>query len=297
MAYINLVKKRGYVLSFKNKEILKEDEIKIEDILQEAIDTFGEEIVINYLKDGKEVYKNLLEFKDKYGKIIEAPQYLAFVTKDTKKGYEKTGYLGEFIIFNLINNDIDASWLKIDDHVQELYGRFQFQESGFLITMIGIGYARKESNIAKLIKNRYRNSIKQLTDMGYSDSMDMKIERDIVYKLNVREFVYKGIFGRKIKVDELENSGLRKVFQEIHFAPTIINKQMWRVLMHEGKLFIVFVDDDKISKIEAGILRFYLEESLRNNGIKSEWNEIDNSVDIERYNFPEGSFVPGYINY
>jgi len=297
MSYINLVKKRGHVLSFKNKEILKEDEIKIEDIIQEAIDTFGEDIVINYLKNGKEVYKNLLEFKHKYGKIIEAPQYLAFVTKDTKKGYEKTGYLGEHIIFNLIKNDIDASWLKIDDHDQELYGKFQFQEDGYLITLIGIGYARKESSIAKLIKNRYRNSIKQLTDMGYSDSMDMKIERDIVYKLNVREFVYKGTFGRKIKVDELENSGLRKVFQEIHFAPTIINKQMWRVLMHEGKIFIVFVDQDKISKIESGILRFYIEESLKNNGIKSVWNEMNDSVDIKNFNFPDGSFVPGYINY
>jgi hypothetical protein len=297
MNYIELVKKRGYVLSFKNKEILEEDENKISEIIEEASKIYKQDITINYLKDGKGVYKKLLEFEDKYGKIIEAPQYLAFVTKDVKKGYEKTGYIGEWITFRLIKNNIDATWLKINDHDKCLYNKFQFQDGGYLVTLVGIGYARKESSVAKLIKNRYRNSIKQLTDMGYSDSMDMHIENDIIYQLNVREFVFKGMFGRKIKVDELENSGLRRVFQELHFAPTVIHKQLWRILMHEGKLFIVFIDEDKISKIEAGILKFYLEESLKNNGIKCDWHIIDDSLDINKYNFPIGSFISGYITY
>jgi hypothetical protein len=297
MNYIELVKKRGYVLSFKNKDITEEHEIKVTEIIEEASEIYDQDVTINYMKNGKEVYKKLLEFKDKYGKIIEAPQYLAFVTKDVKKGYEKTGYIGEWIIFKLIKNDIDATWLKINDHDQYVYDKFEFQEGGYLVTLIGIGYARKESSVAKLIKNRYRNSIKQLTDMGYSDSMDMNIENDIIYQLNVREFVFKGIYGRKIKVDELENSGLRKVFQELHFAPTIIHKQLWRILMHEGKLFIIFIDNDKISKIEAGILKFYLEESLKNNGIKCSFHLIDDLVDIDKYNFPIGSFISGYIKY
>ncbi len=67
--------------------------------------------------------------------------------------------------------------------------------------------------------------------------------------------------------------------------------------MHEGKLFIIFIDNDKISKIEAGILKFYLEESLKNNGIKCSFHLIDDLVDIDKYNFPIGSFISGYIKY
>lgn len=297
MNYIELIKKRGYVSSFKSKEILSEDESKIEEIIKEASGIYNDDININYLKNGPEVYKKVLEFNDKYGKIIEAPQYLAFVTKDVKKGYEKTGYIGEWIISRLIQIGIDGAWLRITDHDECLYRKFEFEEGGYLVTLIGIGYGQKENNIAKLIKNKYKNSIKMLTNMGYSDNLDLKLDSDVIYQLNIREFVYDGKFDRKFKQSSLKNSGLQRVFQELHFAPTITYKQLWRILVSDGKLFVLLINSDKISKIETGIMRFYLEEALKNNGINTKWHDISEVSGVEKYEFPDECFVSGYFTY
>ena len=295
MKSIELLKKRGYVSEFRSKSISDDDLEMVNEVILEASDKYGEGIKIENL-EGTFVYKNLLDYEYKYGKIVEAPRYIAFTTTDVLKGYEKTGFIGEWIISKLIENGIDAKWLEVNDHDEGLFKTFDFEKGSYLVNFIAIGYGIKESNIAKLLKNKYKNSIKNLTSMGYSDTMDMKTDGDIVYKLSIHEFVYNNEFGHMFNDNKLERTGLQRVFQSLHLAPTITNRQLWRILIHEEKLFIVFVSDDKIAKIEAGILRFYLGEALINNGIKTRWYAIDD-LDLSQYKFPENSFVPGYFTY
>jgi len=295
MKSIELIKKRGHVSEFRKKGLSDKDLEVINDIILEASNRYAEEIKIESL-DGDFVYKNLLDYEYKYGKIVEAPRYIAFTTTDVLKGYEKTGFIGEKVISKLIENGMDAKWLEINDHDEKLFKTFSFEQGSYLVNFIAIGYGIKESNIGKLLKNKYKNSIKNLTNMGYSDKMDMKTDSEIVYKLSIHEFVYNNEFGHMFNDNKLENTGLQRTFQSLHLAPTITNRQLWRVLMHEEKLFIVFISNDKIAKVEAGILRFYLGEALVNNGIKTRWYAVDD-LDLEQYKFPENSFVPGYFTY
>lgn len=296
MNYIELIKNRGHVSKFKTKDLTSEDQEIINNIILEASNKYADQIKLEGL-DGDFVYKNLLDYEDKYGKIVEAPMYISITTTDVKKGYEKTGFIGEWMISRFIEKGIDARWLKITDHDPEVFQAFNFEEGSYLVNFIAVGYGVKETNIAKLIKHKYKNSIKSLTGMGYSDSMDIKNDSDIVYKLNIHEFVFDGKFESYFNDNELFNTGLQRVFQELHFAPDITSQQFWRVLVHEGKIFIVFVSDDKIAKVEAGIVRFYLGEALKNNGIRSQWYEIDDAMDLSQYKFPENTFVPGYFTY
>jgi hypothetical protein len=139
MKSIELLKKRGHVSEFRNKNISDDDLEMINEIILEASNKFAEGIKIENLQ-GEFVYKNLLDYEYKYDKIVKAPRYIAFTTTDVLKGYEKTGFIGEWIISKLIEEGIDAKWLEIKDHDEKLFETFNFEEGAYLVNFIAIGY-------------------------------------------------------------------------------------------------------------------------------------------------------------
>lgn len=295
MGYIDLIKERGYVKNFQKTDLKDEDRVKVKELIYNASESFDFDLDIHLYENVDFVKKQLKNAN--IDELFNPSAYLVFTTNDEKKGYENTGYVGEWIISRLIKNDIDASWLRFKGHDKKIYDSFEFEKEGYLITLIAIGYGQKESSLAKLIKNKYRYSLKKLTDMGYSDSLKKKNESSLIYQLNIREFVFYKKFGKKIRDKVLKQSGLLRVFQELHFAPTITYQQLWRVLVDDGKIFVMVISHEKIAKIETGIIKFYLKEALTNNGIRSSWEPIENIEDKEKYNFPENIFVTGYFKY
>lgn len=297
MQYIKQIKNRGAVKKFKNKDLELTVETKVLNILEEANKLYDHKIEFVFFNDSEKVYTELKKYEEKYGEIIYSPQYLLVFTQDERKGYEDTGYVGEWVISRLTALDLGANWLNIKDNDQSLIENLGYSDKGYLISVIPFGYAKKENSLAKLIKNKYRNSIKKLTGMGYPEIADIKSEDKIPYQLNIREFVWDYECLKKIRPEDLENSGLEGVFQKLHLAPTIADEQLWRILKAEGKLFVIVTNQSKTAKIESGIVRFYLGEALKSEGIKTTWNFIDEIEDKEKYKISDDYFVAGYYTY
>jgi nitroreductase len=252
---------------------------------------------VQYFQKGGEVYSKLLSFGDKYGTLIKAPQYIG-IFSDESSGYEKAGYIGEWMILELAKLDIGAKWLEFIDEDDHIKRRISPSQEKKLVGLIALGYAVTETKLGKIIKEKYRGSIKKLTNMGYPESAEIPMDDNVPYQLNIREFAYHHKFGKKIREKELENSGLKRVFQELHLAPTITKVQPWRLIIDEGKIHITMVNyrqGKAIAELEAGMIRYYLEQALKNNGIPTEWHR--ENIDGEQYKLPKNAFITGYFNY
>lgn len=295
MTYLDMIKNRGVLKRFKQKK-LSDEMNNLVDSIAKAYPEEGD-IEVQYFPKGGEVYSKLLSFGDKYGTLVKAPQYIG-IFSDDEDGYEKAGYVGEWIILELAKLNLGAQWLEMVDKDGYIKRRLTTDKNKKLVALIAVGYSVNEYKLGKIMKEKYRQSVKKLTEMGYPDSVEIPMDDNIPYQLNIREFTYHHKFGKKMREIELENSGLKRVFQELHLAPTITKVQPWRLIVDEGKIFITMVNYRQakaIAEIEAGMIRYYLEQALKHNGIPAEWHKDD--INEDQYKLPKNAFITGYFNY
>lgn len=271
MKFINLVEEIKTVRDFK-KEPVKQD--LVQKMIEAGNEIRGmiqnESVSIVFIENGKEIYNAISGKAGYYGKMIEAPHYLALVSKAYPHYVENSGYIMELVRFKAWELGLGTCWLSIEDPM-ELKKYLKLKEDEEVTAFIAMGKA-------------YGGIFKSDT----SPKSSRKGIEDIVYLEN---------WGKPCSIQHLDILGMTNIFYYTKFAPSWGNKQPWRFIIDGEKVFLAMgKEQEKSMKIDAGIVMLYFQKIAHEEGIVGSW-ELEIGDTLERkYNIPEDYQLMGYYS-
>lgn len=271
MKFVNIVEEMKTVRDYK-KELVDDSLIQklIEAGNQAKGITKNQETSILFIRNGKEIYNTLVGKAGYYGKMIEAPHYLAIVSKPYPYFLENSGYIMEWIRLKAWELGLGTCWLSIEEEV-ELKKSLGLQESQEVTAFVAIGHPY--SGIFK-------------TDVSPKSG-----------RMGIEDIVYRQDWGNPCSIEYLDSLGMTNIFYYTKFAPSWGNRQPWRFIVDEEKIFLVVnKEQEKSMKIDAGIVMLYFETVAREEGIAGSWRLDVYEVMGKRYHIPENYELIGYYN-
>lgn len=249
MQMMNFLKKRRSTREFKKKQLVEKDLEKIKDIITEINFEAQQYLIKMKLYEyGENIYQNLKGIAGYSGVMIESPHYIALENEPSKPiSMIYSGYFMEKLITELNNLGIGTCWISLSNVNSELKKKIFGEGSERLNYLLAIGYPKPKSPFA---------------------------EEHFSERIGVEEMVYIDNFEKNVSIDELENRGLGDLFFYVRFAPSTLNKQPWRFILHDGYIELLLIDDGNISYIDAGIIMYYFEELAKIQGMNSQWELV-----------------------
>jgi nitroreductase len=206
-------------------------------------------------KSSEEVFKGVI---GKYGKIKEAPFYIAFIgDMNSTIVQEAIGYTGEGII-------LEATFL------------------GLATCWVG-GFFNPE-NVEKHIQLRENEKVLAVTPVGLAEKKYAFFEK--IFKGFVRSHRRKPL--EKLVDRTPVSPWMKKALEAARLAPSAVNRQPWRFKIEE-KAITVTIDSMKnisnISKrLDCGIAMLHLELGARAAGVEGRWEFLSPPL-IAKYVF------------
>ena len=280
MDMMTLTDLRKSVRNFTNKPIDAEKRSEIENIFKECkkIDKSIDTEIIFVEKEN--LPKGLSEIGGYKGFFVDAPYYI-MIFSEMKKGFiENAGYLGENIILNMTNMDIDSCWLTLkEDEVMKS------AELGMrIVGLIAVGYGERVKKTTAL-KNMFSKNI----DIGLeapNPGTDNEMRMDIL------DMVFKNEYGNRMDLDFLNNSGLADGLYAARRAPSALNQQPWRFIIDNDELILLIKESEYTNeyetKISAGAAMFNFAAVIGERMFAVEW---ELGCTEKEYNIPEDCHV------
>jgi len=286
---------RRSVREYRDKKIKGEiiEEV-FESVLRGRRLTKEVEVELYFIEDGVRIAEGLQGLAGYHGKVIEAPHYVAICSKKGEGYIENAGYMGERIVLEAKKRDLGTCWIEVprdDEKIHEILGIKNDME---IMGLLAIGYPKAEG----WVSNVGRGSISPLTELGYPN-MEIKYRNQpISERKSIEEIVYLKRWGRNAKVEDLENRGLEEAFYFMRLAPSWGNRQPWKFILDGGRIVLAIKKDEdvvneKIARLEAGIVMLYLELMIMEKGMAGAW--VLGDVDKD-YGVPEDYFIAGYFS-
>ncbi len=243
---------RKSIRSFKNKK-LSEDAVSGIQVLLERMNPQMMEAGYKLFTNGDRIAKSL-EGKAGYGGVmIKAPAYIALVTKEeVPEAYLFGAYYLEKVITYLKSFNLGSCWVTLealsDEDILNTFG----EVNGNIRFLLAIGYPPRDLNFGQAT---------------YSS------------RIGIEEFVFKGKYGQKMDIEELEQMGLADLFYFLRLAPSSYNKQPWRFVVDGNRIELHSKDPVELTEfVDFGIIMFYFDSLAKTLGIDPKWH-----VDIVRH--------------
>lgn len=268
MNYKKLILDGKSVRDFKEKAIEAECFNEIESYIKKSKRLLPEVNIELKIFDRRETYEKLKNVAGYNGHMIKAPSY-AVILSDVKQGYiENSGYIGERLILEARDLDIDSCWVTFNDS-DIIKEKLDISSNKEVTAIIALGYG-----IDKTIKNKSGSE-----------------------RLGVEKIVYMDKWGINTSIDELEERGLLDAFSYARMAPSTLNRQPWRFIIDGGEIILAVKKDGFTSNyergIDAGIAMLYFGLIIDTTLFDLKWN-LD-KIDKD-YNIPEDYEVIGYCS-
>ena len=195
-----------------------------------------------------------------YGKISDAPSYIAFIgKKKTKKVNEKIGYLGESFILEATSRNLGTCWIGgfFDENKAREDLSIKNNEKIYAISPVGYpdqSFSLSNKLLKVVVRSHKRKSLDKLCVEGYNDNI------------------------KKWQKTALESARL---------APSAINRQPWRFEINNDWIKIK-TDNDKSKtgiskKLDCGIAMLHLEIGALFADIEGKWSFIKEDPYIAEY--------------
>ncbi len=208
---IEAIKKRRSVRTYKNKELSKEDQKKIHDVIDEVLKLkgpFGNQIKL-FFYDKPYVGEEKTVQIGTYGFIKNPKSFIAGSVNNTFEGIVDYGYLFEILILKLTDLGLGTVWLG---------GTFNREDFGYLL------------DIGEVIP--------AITPVGYP-SEKLSIRENIIrnrIKADKR-YAYESLFFDKNFDTPLdENHFIAEYLDLVRIGPSASNKQPWRIIVDGNKV-------------------------------------------------------------
>lgn len=248
MSFIQTIETMKTVRDFKNRPIPAE-------ILQELIArtqaTAGllpdKSFSFRVIEDGAGFFEMMSGKAGYYGKMIAAPQYVALFDTPGFGTFESSGYHMELLRLNAWRLELGTCWLSMDTPV-DLAPWVTEPAAGSAVALVAIGY----------------------TDSGLFRQDVLKTSS----RMPLSDLVYLEKWHQRCGLDELEARGLSEVLYYGKLAPSWGNRQPWRFILHQEKIYLtVHPDtDEKRVRTDAGIVMLYVQQAAHDRGLPMKWD-------------------------
>jgi len=285
---------RKVMLERKSVRDFKDKTVPLE-ILKEIVDSckLKEELVCStnikplILDDGERTSKLLNGIAGYNGLMIEAPQYILFLSNDVENHQIQTGYYVEKIMLALESKSIDTCWLNIPEDGSLVKQVLGIQDSREAAALIAVGYKKRDKKVINPLH----------TGDNYSQA-DLKVVDDNTStRLAPEEIVYLNKWGHHPTSEELKSLGLDNVFFYIRLAPSTLNRQPWRFLIKDKKIYLAIKTEEGINHehdmLDAGIAMLYTDLIMNDYNYHGKWTIANESS--KNYGIPEDYYVAGYF--
>ncbi|MBC7087555.1 MAG: nitroreductase [Tissierellales bacterium] len=249
MNMMNFLRTRKSTREFKSKNLNENDYKKISEIINEINFEAQQYLIKMKLYEfGSNIYENLKGIAGYAGVMIKSPHYIALENEiDRKESLIYSGYYMEKLITELNNLGIGTCWVSLKEVNSEIKEQVFGEGAKKVNYLLAIGYPKPKSPFAH-------------------DSFSERLGEE--------EIVYLNDIGRNATLEELESRGLGDLFFYVRFAPSTMNKQPWRFVLHDDYVELLMVDDGNIDYVDAGIIMYYFEELAKIEGLKNKWELI-----------------------
>ncbi|SET36591.1 Nitroreductase family protein [Natronincola peptidivorans] len=270
MRFTSLVEDMKTIRDFKKVVVDKsliEEVMGTDNDIRGIIEDSNDSVV--FIENGKMFYQTLVGGAGYYGKIIEAPHYLAIVSDVYPHHKENSGYIMEWLRVKAWRLGLGTCWLSIEDE-KELKNYLRIKEEQEVVALIAIGHP-------------YKGIFK--TDVSPKSS-----------RMGIEDLVYLKGWKNPCKIEYLDSRGLTNIFYYAKFAPSWGNNQPWRFIIDGEKVFLVIDREEKSSGIDRGIIMLYFEKAAHEEGFTGKWNlDIEENLE-DKYNIPQNHKIIACYN-
>lgn len=269
MRFIKLVEDMRTVRDFKKDKI---DNTKLQEVLEFGNNTKGiiadADISIKFIENGKEIYKQLSGKAGYHGKMIEAPHYIAVLSKLYPYYLENSGYIMEAMRLKAWELGLGSCWLNVEEE-EGLKESLNIEKDQVITAFIAIGHP-------------YTGIFKKDTSPKSS-------------RMGIAEMVYIERWGQECTIEYLDERGISNLFYYAKLAPSWGNVQPWRFIIDGEKIYLA-IEKEESKKLDAGIMMLYLEKASHGEGIAGNWT-LEKLEELEKtYNIPKEYELIGYYS-
>lgn len=226
------------------------------------------DISMIFIDNGKELYEELSGKAGYYGKMIEAPHYIAILSKLYPNYLENSGYIMEAVRLKAWELGLGTCWLNVEEQ-EGLKNSLNVEKDQVITAFIAIGHP-------------YTGIFK--TDTSPKSS-----------RMGITEMVYLEKWGQECSIEYLDERGIANLFYYAKLAPSWGNIQPWRFIIDGGKVYLA-IEKEESKKIDAGIMMLYLEKASHAEGITGNWILEKSEKFEEFYKIPKEYELIGYYN-
>lgn len=251
MALMNFLKNRRSVRDFKDKDLKADDISNIENAIDEIHRDFPwDDVKLELITDGKEVYEEL-EGKAGYaGVMISAPAYilLRYKNRDKINSIKGAFLMGE-LNTKLVELDLGSCVITLDETLE----------------------AEKDKLFGITGKN-----IDYIVAVGYPEAKKPFNPEATSYRYAVEEIAFVDEDFERPAREKLDQLGMLELFNALRYAPSYKNKQPWRFLIGDGEVYAYVVNDEDLehSLTDVGIIMYYFQEMTDQMGIRNNWEIV-----------------------
>ena len=210
---------------------------------------------VRLIEDGPGFFQLLNGKAGYFGKMIAAPHYVVLFD-ETKAGvYENSGYVMEKLRLAAWEEKLGTCWISLDEPIDAAPWVVDPVEAPPM-ALVAIGYPESGLFLQDVLKKSAR--------------------------LPITELVYLEKWGHKCPVEELEVRGMTEIFYYGKLAPSWGNRQPWRFILHNEKIYLTIQVDEFESRVrtDAGIVMLYLQKAAHDKGFSMSWQLLDNDPDL-----------------
>lgn len=252
MLMSNFLKSRKSVRDFKKKKMDTSSINKLLSVFKE-LEEEADDKYFNFVlfEDGEKVFNLLNGLAGYSGIMIESPHYVGIRLKEVNDtSIIMASYYTEKMMTKLVDLNLGSCWIDVKHVEKDIKSKAFGNENKNIGYIVAFGYPK--------LKNPFSQS-------------------QVSSRYSIEDIVYRGEFGSKINLDELEQRGLDDLFYYIRFAPSNYNKQPWRFVLKQDKviLYLEISEDGKTDLMDAGIIMYYFEELAKTIGLINKWKLID----------------------
>ncbi|AKL94047.1 nitroreductase [Clostridium aceticum] len=269
MKFTNLIEEVKTIREFKKDAVDKK-------LIQKVIEA-GKEIKglventatsVVFIENGKEAYAALSGKVGYYGKMMEAPHYIAVVSGEYPYSMENSGYITEWMRLKAWELGLGTCWLNVEDG-EETKKILGITELGTVTSFIAIGVP-------------YTGIFKKDTSGKTA-------------RKSIKDLVYLEEWGNPCSIEYLDTRAMTNIFYYTKLAPSWSNQQPWQFIIDRDKVLLVMNKEQQQSmRIDSGIVMLYFQKSAEEEGITGKWELAVGEVMERKYNIPQEYKLIGY---
>lgn len=274
MSFLQTIESMKTVRDFRNDPVpstilkrLMSKTQKEKGLLPEA--TFS----VRLIEDGLGFFQLLNGKAGYFGKMIAAPHYVVLFDERKNGVYENSGYVMEKLRLAAWEEELGTCWISLDEPV----------------------------DAAPWVVDPVKASPMALVAIGYPEIGLLR--KDVLKKssrLPLTQLVYLDKWGHKCPVEELEVRGLSEVFYYGKLAPSWGNRQPWRFILHNEKIYLtIHVDEhEERARTDAGIVMLYIQQAAHDKGFSMNWQLLDSDPALAKdMRLPETERLTGLFSF